>query len=62
VTVGATETSVSAAVQADEITSVNSCKPIPGEDITTRGTFATPFERPIELQRKFHDTWKVVGT
>lgn len=51
-----------AATQQDEITSVSSSKPIMGEDITIRGTFATTFERPIELQRMFHDTWKVVET
>lgn len=60
-TVVGTATSVSA-TQQDEITSVNSSRPLMGEDITIRGTFATKLERPIELQRMFHDTWKVVDT
>jgi hypothetical protein len=60
-TVGITETSVSA-TQKTEITESHPSHPISGEDFYIRGTIASHIQRPVELQRRFHDTWKLVGT
>ncbi|MDX6277552.1 MAG: hypothetical protein QOJ72_1680 [Nocardioidaceae bacterium] len=60
-TVGLTETSVSAS-QKTEITESHPSRPITGEGFYIRGTISTHIARPVELQRKFHDTWKIVDT
>ena len=60
-TVGLTETSVSAS-QKTEITESHPSKPITGEGFYIRGTISTHIQRPVELQRQFHDTWKIVDT
>ena len=54
-------TGVSAsATQKTEITDVNPSHPIKGETFHVKGTITTHITRGVDLERRFHDTWKVV--
>ena len=60
-TVGLTETSVSAS-QKTEITEYHPSKRITGEGFYIRGRISPHIERPVELQRSSIDTGKIVDT
>ena len=54
-------TGVSAsATQKTEITDINPSHPITGETFHVKGTITTHITRGVDLERRFHDTWKVV--
>ena len=54
-------TGVSAsATQKTEITDINPSHPIKGETFHVKGTITTHITRGVDLERRFHDTWKVV--